>query len=110
MLPGFSLRNSPIQREIPMSAARKVMMALATAVASATPGIAADGGLDDGMAWVLDPSGKTMVQMRFTAEGLRAFMAQNPKALGTRMFLVRSGGQFYCSTIPRAASTPSGAT
>ena len=79
------------------------MIAAATSAALVFPALAAEGEpVQNGTVYVLEPNG-TMVQMKFTAAGMKAFTNEKPKVVSKRMFLVLQNGKFYMLEDPRGS-------
>jgi len=94
---------SQISMEDSMSIVKKLLIAAATSAALVFPALAAEGEpVQNGTVYVLEPNG-TMVQMKFTAAGMKAFTNEKPKVVSKRMFLVMQNGKFYMLEDPRGS-------
>jgi hypothetical protein len=81
-----------------MSAVKSLALAFATSLVLAGSALAAE---SEGMAWVIDPGPSGVKQMRFSTDGMAAFMKQNPKPLPAGTFIVQSGGKLYMLDDPK---------
>jgi hypothetical protein len=81
-----------------MSMVRGTLVAVGLAVASIAPAFAADGGMDDGMAWVLNPGGQyTTGKLR--PEAMAMLMKQAKPVKGMVVFM--ANGKLYMAPDPK---------
>ena len=81
-----------------MSIVKGTLVALGLAVASIAPAFAADGGMDDGMAWVLNPGGQyTTGKLR--PEAMAMLMKQAKPVKGMVVFM--ANGKLYMAPDPK---------
>jgi hypothetical protein len=81
-----------------MSIVKGTLVAVGLAVASIAPAFAADGGMDDGMAWVLNPSGQyTTGKLR--PEAMAMLMKQAKPVKGMVVFM--ANGKLYMAPDPK---------
>lgn len=84
-----------------MSLVKGTLVALALATASMAPAFAADGGMDDGMAWILDLDGKYSTG-KLTDKGMTDAMKM-AKPLPGGVTIFRSNGKLYMIDDPKGS-------
>ena len=82
-----------------MSTVKGLLLAFGLALAAAAPAFAADGGMDDGMAWVLDPSGKFMTG-KLSTTGMATVMKM-AKPMGHGVVIFMHQGKLYMAEDPK---------
>src|SRR6185312_10062296 len=88
---------------ISMSIVKGTVIALATAATVAFSGAAfAQGEGSGNFIWMRTADG--VHQMRFTADGMKAFMSHHPKKLPRGTIVVRSGNDLYLMEDPKGTA------
>ncbi|HEY0439197.1 MAG TPA: hypothetical protein VGD36_03915 [Xanthobacteraceae bacterium] len=81
-----------------MSMLKSALVAAGLMVAALTPGFAADGGMDDGMAWVLNPSGQYATG-KLTPQAMSQLMKRAKPITGMVVFMANS--KLYMAPDPK---------
>jgi hypothetical protein len=82
-----------------MSIGKGLLLAVGLAIATAAPAFAADGGLDDGMAWVINPGGK-YTSGKLSTKGMTEVM-KTAKPLGAGVIVFMHQGKLYMADDPK---------
>ena len=77
------------------------LLALGLALAPVAPGFAADGGMDDGMAWTVNPAGNHST-MKLTTAGMAEVM-KNAKPIPGSVVIFRNQGKLYMVDDPKGS-------
>ena len=82
-----------------MSIVKRTLLALGLILASVAPSVAADGGMDDGMAWTLNPGGSHSMLKLTTAGMNEAMKTAKPLPGGVVVFMNK--GKLYMADDPK---------
>jgi len=81
-----------------MSIVKGTLLAVGLAVASIAPAFAGDGGMDDGMAWVLNPGGQYTTG-KLKPEAMAMLMKRAKPVKGMVVFM--ANGRLYMAPDPK---------
>ena len=84
-----------------MSIAKGTLLAAAILFGATAPGYAADGGLEDGMAWTLNPGGKHTT-MKLTTIGMNEVM-KTAKPIPGGVVVFMHQGKLYMADDPKGS-------
>jgi hypothetical protein len=86
-----------------MSTMKKLLSVAVISAALTFPVLVTDvGAMENGTVFILEPSGK-MMQAKFKAGGMQAFMAKKPRQVSRRMMVVMMDGKFYMLADPKGS-------